>query len=67
MYLPLKNVCETSRCLISDKWSNDKSDNTIVLIVAVVPLVVDDHVVQDNVNTHDQYESALRVRPVRND
>jgi hypothetical protein len=67
MPLTLKNACETSRCLIGDRSSNDESDNTIVLIVAVVPLVVDDHVVQDNVNTYDQPESMLRVRSVRND
>jgi hypothetical protein len=51
MRLPLKNGCETSRCL--------------VIIVAVVSLVVDDHIVQDDASTHDQIENALRVRPVR--
>jgi hypothetical protein len=66
MRLPLKNACETSRCLIVDRWSNDGSDSVIVLIVAVVSLIVNDHVVQDDVSTHDQPESALRVRPVRN-
>jgi hypothetical protein len=63
--LPLKNGCETSRCLIGDRCSNDGSDCVIVLIVAVVLLVVDDHIMQDNVSTHNQPESALRVRPVR--
>jgi hypothetical protein len=66
MHLPLKNACETSRCLIVDWWSNDGSDSVIVLIIAVVSLIVNDHVVQDDVSTHDQPESALRVRPVRN-
>jgi hypothetical protein len=63
MRLPLKNGCETSRCLIGDRWSNDRSDSVIVFIVAVISLVVDDHVVQDDASTHDQIESALRVRP----
>jgi hypothetical protein len=54
MRLPLKNGCETSRCLVCDRWSNDESDSVIVLIVVVVRLVVDDHVVQHNANTHDQ-------------
>jgi hypothetical protein len=66
MCLPLKNVCETSWCLIVDMWSNDKSDGVIVIIVAVVSLVIDDHVVQNDASTHDPPESALRVRPVRN-
>jgi hypothetical protein len=61
MCLPLKNDCETSRCLISDKWSNDRSDSVIVVIVVTVSLVVDDHIVQDDTITHDQIESALRV------
>jgi hypothetical protein len=67
MHLPLKNGCETSRCLIVDSWSNDGSDNVIVVIVATISLIVDDHVVQDNASMHDQPESALRVRPVRDD
>jgi hypothetical protein len=65
MCLPLKNGCETSRCLICDMWSNDRSDNVIFLIVVVVSLIVDDHIVQHNASTHDQHESALRVRPIR--
>jgi hypothetical protein len=64
MRLPLKNGCETSWCLVDDRWSNDGSDNVIVLIVAAVSLIVDDHVVQDNASTHNQSESVLRVRPV---
>jgi hypothetical protein len=63
MRLPLKNGCETSWCLIGDRCSNDRSDNVIVVIVAAVFLIVDDHVVQDDANTHDQIESASRVRP----
>jgi hypothetical protein len=63
MRLPLKNGCETSRCLVGDRWSNDGSDNVIVVIVAAVFLVVDDHVVQDDASTHDQIETAPRVRP----
>jgi hypothetical protein len=63
--LPLKNSCETNQCLISDRWSNDESNSVIVIIVAVVSLIVDDHIVQDNVSTHDQIESVLKVRPVR--
>jgi hypothetical protein len=65
MRLPLKNGCETSWCLVGDRWSNDGSDSVIVLIIIVVSLIVDDHVVQDNASTHDQPESALRVRPAR--
>jgi hypothetical protein len=34
----------------------------IVVIIAAISLIVDDHVVQDDVSTHDQIESALRVR-----
>jgi hypothetical protein len=45
MCLPLKNGCETSWYLICDRWNNDKSDSMIVVIIAVVSLVVDDHVV----------------------
>jgi hypothetical protein len=54
MCLPLKNACESSRCLIVDRWSNDESDTVIVLIVIAVSLIVDDHVVQDNASTHNQ-------------
>jgi hypothetical protein len=45
MRIPLKNGCETSRCLIGDRWSNDGSDSVIVVIVVIVSLVIDDHVV----------------------
>jgi hypothetical protein len=62
MCLPLKNGCETSRCLIGDRWSNDGSDSVIVVIVVIVSLIVDGHVVQDDVSTYDQIQSALRVR-----
>jgi hypothetical protein len=65
MRLPLKNGCETSRCLVGDRWSNDGSDNVIVVIVAAVSLVVDDYVVQDDAITQDQIENVLRVRPAR--
>jgi hypothetical protein len=37
----------------------------IVIIVAVVSRIVDDNVVQNNTITHDQPESALRVRLTR--
>jgi hypothetical protein len=57
MCLPLKNGCETSWCLVGD--------SVIVIIVAVVSLVVDDLVVQDDASKHDQIESALKVRPAR--
>jgi hypothetical protein len=67
MSLPLKNGCETSRCLVSDRWSNDKSDSVIVVIVVAVSLVVDDHVVQDDASTHDQIKNVLRVRPIKDD
>jgi hypothetical protein len=63
MRLHLKNGCETSQCLIDDRWSNDGSDSVIVLIVAII----DDHVVQDNASMHNQPESALRIRPIRDD
>jgi hypothetical protein len=43
--LPVKNAGETSQCLVVDRWSNDESDSVIVLIVAVVSLIIDDHVV----------------------
>jgi hypothetical protein len=65
MCLPLKNGCETSRCLIGDRWSNDGSDSVIVVIVVIVSLIVDGHVVQDDVSTYDQIQSALRVRSDR--
>jgi hypothetical protein len=65
MCLPLKNSCETSQCLIADRWSNDESNSVIVVIVAAVSLIVDDLVVQDDACMHDQIESALRVRPVK--
>jgi hypothetical protein len=58
MCLHLKNGCETTRCLIGNRWSNDESDSVIVVIVAAVSLIVDDHVVQDDANTHDQIKSA---------
>jgi hypothetical protein len=64
---PLKNDCETSRCLVGDRWSNDESGSVIVVIVSVISLVIDDHVIQDDANTHDQIESALRITPGRND
>jgi hypothetical protein len=54
MRLPLKNGCETSRCLVCDMWSNDVNDSVIVVIVVVVSLIVDDHSVQDDASTHDQ-------------
>jgi hypothetical protein len=57
MCLPLKNDCETRRCLVGD--------NVIVVIVVVVSLIIDNHVVQDDASTHDQIKNALRVRPVR--
>jgi hypothetical protein len=65
MCLPLKNACETRRCLIVDRWSNDESDSVIVVIVAAVFLIVNDHIMQDDANMHDQSESVLRVRPAR--
>jgi hypothetical protein len=37
----------------------------IVVIVSVVSLIIDDHIVQDDANTHDQIENALKVRPAR--
>jgi hypothetical protein len=64
MRLPLKNSCESSRCLIDDRWSNDGSDSVIVFIVVAVSLIIDDHVVQDDASMHDQIKSALRVRLV---
>jgi hypothetical protein len=38
----------------------------IVITIAVVSLIVDDHVVQGDASTHDQIKNALRVKPVRN-
>jgi hypothetical protein len=65
MRLPLKNGCETNRFFIDDRWSNNGSESVIVLIVAVISLIIDDHVVQHNASTHDQSNSALRVKQVR--
>jgi hypothetical protein len=65
MHIPFKDACETSMCLIVDRWSNDRSKSVIVLIVVVVSLIVDDHVMQDNVSMHDQSKSALRLRLAR--
>jgi hypothetical protein len=67
IHLPLKNGCETSRRLVSDRWSNDGSGSVIIVIVAAVSLIVDDHVMQDDASTHNQIENALRVRSVRDD
>jgi hypothetical protein len=67
MRLSLKNGCETSRCLVGDRWSNDVSNSVIVVIIAAISLIIDDHIVQDDASTHDQIESALRVRPTRDD
>jgi hypothetical protein len=53
MCLHLKNGCETSWCLIGDKWSNDESNSVIVFIVAVVSLIIDYHIVYDDTNMHD--------------
>jgi hypothetical protein len=39
----------------------------IVLIIIIVSLIINDHVVQDNISIYDQSESTLRVRPVRDD
>jgi hypothetical protein len=61
MCLPLKDARKTTRCLVVDTWSNDGRESVIVLIVDVVSLIVDNHVVQDNVSTHDQPKSVLRV------
>jgi hypothetical protein len=36
MCLTFKNGCETSWCLVGDRWSNDESDSVIVLIVDAV-------------------------------
>jgi hypothetical protein len=65
MRLPSNNGCETSWWLIGNRWSNDGSDSVIVSIIAIVSLIVDDYVVQDDASTHDQIESVLRVRPIR--
>jgi hypothetical protein len=61
------SLCETSRCLVGDMWDNNESDSVIVVIVAVVPLVIDDHIMQDDASMYNQPESTLRVRPVRDD
>jgi hypothetical protein len=61
--LPMKDACETSRCFIVDRWSNDGSNSVIVLIEGAISLIVDDHVVQDNASTHDQSKSSLKIRP----
>jgi hypothetical protein len=58
----LKNGCETSQCPIGDRWSNNRGNSVIVIIVVVISLIVDDHVVQDDANMHNQIESALKVR-----
>jgi hypothetical protein len=65
MHIPFKDACETSMWLIVDRWSNDRSKSVIVLIVVAVSLIVDDHVMQDNVSMHDQSKSALRLRLTR--
>jgi hypothetical protein len=44
MHISLKNDCETNQCLIGDRWGNDGSDSVIVVIVAVVSLIVDNHI-----------------------
>jgi hypothetical protein len=62
MRLLWKNGCETTQCLVGDRWNNDGSDSVIVIIVATVSFVVDNHVMRDDVSTHDQIENALRVR-----
>jgi hypothetical protein len=56
-----------NRCLIINRWSNDESNSVIVFIECDILLVIDDHVVQNNVSTHDQLKSTLRVKPIRND
>jgi hypothetical protein len=61
----MQNGCETSRCLIVDRWSYDESDSVIDVIVVIVSLIINDYIVQDDASTHDQIENALRVRPVR--
>jgi hypothetical protein len=45
MYLTFNNGCETSRCLIGDRWSNVINDSVIVVIVVTVPLIIDNYVV----------------------
>jgi hypothetical protein len=45
MYILLNNGCETNRCLIGVRWSNDGSDNAIVIIIVIVSLIDDDHIV----------------------
>jgi hypothetical protein len=40
--LPLKDACESTLCLVVDRWRrNDTSDNVIVLIVVVISLIDD--------------------------
>jgi hypothetical protein len=39
----------------------------IVIIIAIVSLIADDHIMHDDVSTHDQSESVLRVRPIKDD
>jgi hypothetical protein len=63
--LPLKNGYETSRCLIGNRWNNDESDSVIVVIVAVVSLIDDNHVVQNDIRMYDQPKSVLRIIPTR--
>jgi hypothetical protein len=53
MRLPLKNSCETNRCLVNDRWSNNGSDSVIVVIVVTISFIIDDHVVQDDASTYD--------------
>jgi hypothetical protein len=36
MHLPLKNVCETSWCLVGNRWSNDESNSVIAVIIITV-------------------------------
>jgi hypothetical protein len=67
MCLPLKNGYETSRCLIGDRWNNDESDSVIVVIVAIVSLIIDNHVVQNDTRMYDQPKSVLRIIPTRDD
>jgi hypothetical protein len=54
MRLHLKNACETRWCLIIDRGSNDESDSVLVVMIAVVSLIVDNHVMQDDTSTHHQ-------------
>jgi hypothetical protein len=36
MCLHLKNACETNRCLIVHRWSNDGSDRDVSLILCIM-------------------------------